>query len=221
MKFIRYVVGIIGFLLVWFVVAVVVGFIVTFFNPPAPGHTVRLGIGFDWRNLPGVILGLLAGIQSFRASVRQPKMKDGKSGGDRRAIRHIIVAHVCVILLFIGGCTISTFSLFRSFDNLEQNAKQVITGPELQAWATNLLARYSITNMDVSVGRSNCPIQLRGLCPRLGPNVVVYKDDGRPPSVRIWWGSGFMGAAGFEVGGTNFDRPGHKWQDGVYFFSND
>jgi hypothetical protein len=70
----RYIVGFIGFLLVWFVVAVLVGFIVTFFIPPADGHIVQLGIGMDWRNLPGTILGLLAGIQSFRASVR-PKKK--------------------------------------------------------------------------------------------------------------------------------------------------
>jgi hypothetical protein len=79
MKPVRYIVGVIGFLLVWFVVAVVVGFIVTFFVPPPQGETVRLGIGWDWRNLPGTILGLFAGIQSFRASVRGPKQKDGKT----------------------------------------------------------------------------------------------------------------------------------------------
>jgi uncharacterized membrane protein (DUF485 family) len=79
MKPIRYVVGVIGFLLVWFVVAVVVGFIVTFFVAPAHGETVKLGLGLDWRNLPGTILGLLAGIQSFRASVREPKKKEGKT----------------------------------------------------------------------------------------------------------------------------------------------
>jgi TRAP-type C4-dicarboxylate transport system permease small subunit len=68
---VRYIVGIIGFLLVWFVVAVVVGFGVTFFVPPANGEHIVLGIGFNWRNLPGTILGLFAGIQSFRASVRK------------------------------------------------------------------------------------------------------------------------------------------------------
>jgi hypothetical protein len=78
MKPIRYVVGVIGFLLVWFVVAVIVGLVVTFFFPPAHGEMVRLGIGLQWRNLPGDILGLLAGIQSFRASVREPKKKDAK-----------------------------------------------------------------------------------------------------------------------------------------------
>ena len=68
---VRYIVGIIGFLLVSFVVAVVVGFIITFFVPPANGERVALGIGLNWRNLPGTILGLLAGIQSFRASMRK------------------------------------------------------------------------------------------------------------------------------------------------------
>jgi hypothetical protein len=75
MKPVRYIVGAIGFLLVWFVVAVVVGLVVTFFFPPANGEMVRLGIGLQWRNLPGDILGLLAGIHSFRASVRPPKKK--------------------------------------------------------------------------------------------------------------------------------------------------
>jgi hypothetical protein len=70
---VRYIVGIIGFLLVWFVVAVVVGFIITFFVPPANDERVALGIGLNWRNLPGTILGLLAGIQSFRVSVRGKK----------------------------------------------------------------------------------------------------------------------------------------------------
>ena len=78
MKPSRYIVGAIGFLLVWLVVAVVVGFIVTFFIPPTDGHIVRLGIGMDWRNLPGTILGLFAGIQSFRASVREPRKRDDK-----------------------------------------------------------------------------------------------------------------------------------------------
>jgi hypothetical protein len=68
---VRYIVGAIGFLLVWFVVAVIVGFVVTFFVPPANGEHIMLGIGFNWRNLPGTILGLFAGIQSFRASVRK------------------------------------------------------------------------------------------------------------------------------------------------------
>ncbi|HTI97294.1 MAG TPA: hypothetical protein VL527_00215 [Dongiaceae bacterium] len=70
MKCLRYIVGAIGFVLVWFVVAIVVGIGMALLFPPPPGTQVLLGIGFDWRNLPGSILGLLAGIQSFRASIR-------------------------------------------------------------------------------------------------------------------------------------------------------
>ena len=138
-----------------------------------------------------------------------------------RVFRYIIGVGACLILLYIGGCTIYSWSLFRSFDHLELHAKRVITGAELQTWATNLLAGYSRTNMAVSIESSNCPVQLRGLCPRLGPSVIVYKfNDARPRSVRIMWHSGFMGAAGFEIGDTNFVRSGHKWQDGVYFYGN-
>jgi Na+/H+-dicarboxylate symporter len=77
MKPVRYIVGVIGFFFVWFVVAVVVGLGMAMLFPPGRGYFMA-GISLDWRNLPGTILGLLAGIQSFRASVRNPKKKDDK-----------------------------------------------------------------------------------------------------------------------------------------------
>jgi Na+/H+-dicarboxylate symporter len=77
MKPIRYVVGAVGFLLVWFVVAVVIGLGMAMLFPPGRGNFM-VGVSLDWRNLPGTILGLLAGVQSFRASVRGPKKKDDK-----------------------------------------------------------------------------------------------------------------------------------------------
>lgn len=69
MSIVRIIVGIVSFFLVWFVVAVVIGFVVNLVFPPA-GGTTTIGIGWDARRLPGTLLGLLAGIQSFRASVR-------------------------------------------------------------------------------------------------------------------------------------------------------
>ena len=69
MKIVRSTVGAIGFFLVWFVVAVIVGWIMALLFPPSSG-TFAVGIGLDWRNIPGTILGMLAGIQSFRASVK-------------------------------------------------------------------------------------------------------------------------------------------------------
>lgn len=69
MKIVRIIVGIISFFLVWLVVAVVIGFMVNLVFPSGDS-TMTVGIGWDARRLPGTLLGLLAGIQSFRASVR-------------------------------------------------------------------------------------------------------------------------------------------------------
>jgi Na+/H+-dicarboxylate symporter len=77
MKAVRYIVGVIGFFFVWLVVAVVVGLGMAILFPPGRGNFMA-GISLDWRNLPGTILGLLAGIQSFRRSVRGPRKKDEK-----------------------------------------------------------------------------------------------------------------------------------------------
>jgi hypothetical protein len=71
MLIVRSIAGIIGLLLVWFVVAVIVGVIMGMIFPPPSGGYIFAGIGFNWQSLPGTILGLLAGIQSFRASVRK------------------------------------------------------------------------------------------------------------------------------------------------------
>ena len=75
MKIGRYIIGITGFLLVWSVVAVVVGLAVTLFVPPAPGERIIIGSGFGWRNLLGTILGLVAGIGWFRKSISEPNKK--------------------------------------------------------------------------------------------------------------------------------------------------
>lgn len=79
MKPVRYIVGVISFFFIWFMVAVLVGLGVYMVFPPE-GEVAMVGIGPDWRNLPGTILGLLAGIQSFRRSIRDPakKNKPGK-----------------------------------------------------------------------------------------------------------------------------------------------
>jgi len=72
-QIIRYIVGGIGLLLVWFVVAVIMGTGMAVLFPRPGEHVVMAGIGLGWRNIPGTIFGLLAGIQSFRASVRMRK----------------------------------------------------------------------------------------------------------------------------------------------------
>ena len=110
------------------------------------------------------------------------------------------------------------------FDHLEQNARKVITAAELQTWATNLIALHPTNvQMDFRISElgTNFPHQLLGLAPRFGPGVTVYQWAGTNdlPFVRIWWGSGVMGRAGFQIGPF---MPGpdqeHQWAEGVYFF---
>lgn len=83
MTIVRYIVGVIGFLLVWFVVAVVFGAIMAMIFPRPDERVVFVGIGLDWRNIPGTILGALAGIQSFRASVNERKKQSVKAAPEK------------------------------------------------------------------------------------------------------------------------------------------
>lgn len=57
--------------MVTIVVAVVVGFVMVVIFPVDAKEVA--GSSGGWRNIPGTILGLLAGIHSFRASVKNPK----------------------------------------------------------------------------------------------------------------------------------------------------
>ena len=78
MKVVRYIVGVVGFVLVWLIVAVVVGTGMAMLFPPSGASVVMVGIGPNWRNIPGAVLGWFAGIQSFRASTREHKKKNDK-----------------------------------------------------------------------------------------------------------------------------------------------
>lgn len=133
-------------------------------------------------------------------------------------------------IVLIGFACLSAYvtSFYRpvwQFDHLEANARKVISAAELQTWATNLLANpptSQLAAVTLSDLGTNFPKQLRGLAPKLGPHVFLYESQATnlPRSLRIYWGSGFLGAHGFEIGPTNFAsaRPGHVWAPGVYFY---
>jgi len=112
------------------------------------------------------------------------------------------------------------------YDRLEENAKKVISGSELQAWATNVLAQFPTNEIEVldrSKLGTNFPPQLLSLAPRIGPHVVLKSgfETNSPRWIGVYWGSGFLGASGFEIGPTNFhswEPNSHEWQPGVYFF---
>jgi len=132
----------------------------------------------------------------------------------------LVGVSICLLFAYVWwnpGCR-----SVRSFDHLERNAKKVLTGAELQVWATNLLARYP-TNASLSISNlgTDFPKQLLQLAPRLGPRVYIYEADTNSPAyVTLYWGSGMLGAKMFEIGPTNFHslRGGSPWQvPGVYF----
>jgi hypothetical protein len=81
MKSIRYLVGIIGLLLVWGVIASVVKVLVIYFISPGQGTFTIPGSSWNswtWRDVPGNVLGAVAGIQSFRVSTREPREGSNK-----------------------------------------------------------------------------------------------------------------------------------------------
>jgi hypothetical protein len=151
-------------------------------------------------------------------------------------------AHIILVILVIcfGAFIFISYKPVWQYDHLERNASKVITGTELQVWATNLLARYPMeTNFYPSQLGTNFPPQLRKLAPKLGPYVAVHisPDEIRQPSfVQISWEGGILDGSGFYVGPTNFitvnlsdltngiyvrDSDGyyvHLWQPGVWFF---
>ena len=134
-----------------------------------------------------------------------------------------------LFLAMLGGCIYWSYKPYWQFDHLEQNARKVITGAELQAWANRLIDDYPASQTNYALVlqmHTNYPPQLRGLAPRIGPfvNINVSDDTNLPPFVMIHWGSGLLGATGFYIGRTNFtanvgtNRTCRAWQPGVYFF---
>lgn len=79
----RYLVGAVGFLLVWVGVIFIVGIALNIVFPP-PGDVIAVGFFGDWRNQVGVTLGFFAGLSSFRASIRDPKKKEEKPDEEAR-----------------------------------------------------------------------------------------------------------------------------------------
>src|ERR1051325_4111657 len=83
----------------------------------------------------------------------------------------IIIILACIAAYFYNG-----YKPVWQFDHLERNAKKVITGGELQNWATNLLAQYPTqTNLSLSQLGTNFPPRLRDLAPKIGPMIVVFE----------------------------------------------
>ena len=140
-------------------------------------------------------------------------------------MKPLITIGILLVAAFLFVWFSPTCRIIRSFDNFERNAKKVITGPELAAWGNGLLQTYT-TNATPRLQDlgTNFPPQLRTLVAKeLGPRIVVYEPlTNQRPWVMVYWGSGFLGHCGFEIGPTNFtgSLARHRWSDGVYSWND-
>lgn len=66
-----------SFLFSFIGVAIVVGIVMIIVFPPS-GSRAFVGVGIGWRNLPGTLLGLWAGIHSARVALRNAEHKARK-----------------------------------------------------------------------------------------------------------------------------------------------
>jgi hypothetical protein len=65
----KYVAAVISFFFCWVAVAIICGIIMLIIFPPSTSHAFA-GIGMGARNLPGTILGLMAGVHSAGRALR-------------------------------------------------------------------------------------------------------------------------------------------------------
>ncbi len=138
-------------------------------------------------------------------------------------MKNVLFAVLAVGFIALGFLVYS-FGPVWEFDHFFDNrAKKAASAVNLQAWATNLVAKYPAgTSFRISQSKTNVPPELLALAPRFGPQVFVFPPDGMNSNgwVGVVWGSGFLGAKGFEIGDSNYVSPdgAKELRQGVYFY---
>lgn len=126
------------------------------------------------------------------------------------AARKIGIALLGSVLILVLAATVLGWPFIqeaRFLKYAQRDAKRMVSGDELQAWALKLLA-----DPENQYLKTNYPAPLRNLYPGDLPLVMVERD-----SVRLAWGH-VDWMAGFAIGPTNFVTDGRKWQPGIYWF---
>jgi hypothetical protein len=136
-------------------------------------------------------------------------------------MRKVIINLMWLAAISLTLWYVLPFRLYWLFDRIERHAKKAISGAELQAWATNLLAHSSInTTPEVSELGTNFPRQLLRVFDE-PPIIKIHEETtNSQANICLMWGGGIIGHCGFDIGATNFiGNRGNKWNDGVYFWS--
>lgn len=111
-------------------------------------------------------------------------------------------------------------------NRFEASTRARVNAANVQSWATNLLTRYSSSNIADWESRSfevqNIPPDIQRVN-RLSPTAFLFANPASDKAyIRIGWGSGFRGHWGLDVGGLNFVDPcgdeAELWKPGIYFW---
>ena len=73
----KYVVAVVGFIFIWFFSSFLIGLLMILIFKP--DHPVIVGVGLDWLNIPGTIIGFFAGLHSAKATIRRANAKERKN----------------------------------------------------------------------------------------------------------------------------------------------
>ncbi len=103
--------------------------------------------------------------------------------------------------------------------------KSVVNPDELQAWATNLILKTTITaSAPVGVKQADIPKALRELYKYPPDADVIRPAESTTAYVEIWYGSGF-GHWGLYIGDSTLVMSSSQthyivpWKPGIYFWS--
>jgi hypothetical protein len=113
----------------------------------------------------------------------------------------------------------------KSTTQFAARVKSVVSPEELQAWATNLIAKTTIpASAPVEVKQADIPNALRGLYEYPPDADIVGLPGSTTAHVEIWYGSG-SGHWGLYIGDSTLVMSSSKthyivpWKSGVYFWS--
>jgi hypothetical protein len=104
--------------------------------------------------------------------------------------------------------------------HFENRIRREVNPVALQAWATNLLRIYSLSNeQSVPLRSSTFPPEIQRLNSRLLFGFAMPNTSEELAHVRIIWGSGMRGHWGLRVASTGFvDYGSEVWRPGVYLW---
>lgn len=153
--------------------------------------------------------GLLLAVVVFPVLVTRAVTTWGRRSreGRRRILVWLVLTggFVCPFVLGLAGLTVSPFDMYvRGFRHYAACRVDVVA---IQSWLATLDPNGSIRRngaVDTQLAESELPSCIAQLAPK---HVLMQSDETGRPTVRFFWGSGFNGSWGMEVGPRDMSTP--------------